>query len=167
MKKQDILLKRTSTLFLRAAVLGIGAVVLALCVFALPAIWRAVPGEYPNHTYVFYYILLAFYLAAVPFYFALHQAMRLLSYVDHGKAFSMLAVQALKRIAISAVAISVVFAAAMPFFYIWAQNDDAPGLLLVNMFLVLAPFTIAVFSAVLQRLFRDAIEIKTENDLTV
>lgn len=160
-------MKRGSTFFLRGAVITLGAVVLALCLFALPAMWRAVPNEYPDHTYVFYCILIALYIAAVPFFFALYQAMRLLRYIDTGQAFSMLAVKALKLIAYCAVGISVVFVAAMPFFYIWAENDDAPGLILINMFLVLAPFTIAVFAAVLQRLFREAIDIKSENELTV
>jgi hypothetical protein len=159
--------KQASTLFLRLAILAIAAVVLAICIFPLPALWRAVPGEYPNHAYVFYCILGAFYVAAIPFYVALYQAMRLLGYIDAGKAFSVLSVKALQRIAICALSISAAFAASMPFFYIWAENDDAPGLIVISMFLVLAPFVIAVFAAVLQRLFREAIEIKSENDLTV
>ncbi len=160
-------MKRGSTFILRGAVIAIGAVVLALCVFALPAIWAAVAEEYPHYTYVFYVILSAFYVAAVPFYVALYQAMKLLSYIDNGKAFTLFAVKALKRIAYSALSISAVFVASLPFFYIWADNDDAPGLVIVGMFLVVAPFTIAVFAALLQRLFREAIEIKDENDLTV
>jgi len=160
-------MQRISTFVLRGAIYVIGAIVLALCIFALPAMWRAVPGEYPDHTYVFYSILIAFYAAAIPFYGVLYQAMRLLHYIDTGKAFSMLAVRALKRIALCALAISVVFVAAMPFFYMWANGDDAPGLVVISMSLVVAPFVVAVFAAVLQRLFREAIEIKSENDLTV
>lgn len=160
-------MNRGSTFFLRGAVIAIGLVVLALCVFALPAIWRAVPGEYPNHAYVFYCVLIAFYAAAVPFFAALFQAMRLLSYIDANKAFSKLSVKALKRIAYCALAISAVFVANLPFMYIWAENDDAPGLVIVGMFMVLAPFTVAVFAALLQRLFQQAIAIKSENDLTV
>jgi hypothetical protein len=76
-------------------------------------------------------------------------------------------VDALKRIAYCAVAVSVVFAANMPFMYVWTQSDDAPGLMVIGLFLVVAPLTIAVFAALLQRLFRDAIAIKSENDLTV
>jgi len=160
-------MKRIPTFLLRAAVLAIGATVLALCIFALPTMWMAIPEEYPNHTYVFYCILIALYVAAIPFFVALHQAMRLLRYIDTGKAFSVLSVVALRRIAYCAIAISAVFVASMPFFFIWAQHDDAPGLIVIGMILVGASFVIAVFAGVLERLFRDAIEIKSENDLTV
>lgn len=160
-------MRRIPTYFLRAAIFTLGAVVLALCIFALPAMWRAVPAEFPNHTYVFYCILTAAYVSTIPFYFALYQAMQLLGHIDKNKAFSALSVKALKRIAYSALTISIVFMVSMPFFYIWADNDDAPGLVIVSMFLVLAPFVVAVFAAVLQRLFQEAIDIKSENDLTV
>ena len=160
-------MKRISTLFLRAAIILIGVVVLALCVFALPAMWRAVPSEFPNYTYVFYSILSAFYIGAIPFYIALYQGLQLLKYIDDGKSFSVLSVTALKRIASSALSISIIFIASMPFFYIWADKDDAPGLVVISMFFVVAPFVIAVFAALLQRLFQEAIDIKSENDLTV
>lgn len=161
------IMKRGSTLFLKAAIVAIGAVVLALCIFALPATWRAVPGEYPNSTYVFYCILLAMYAAAVPFFYALYQALQLLGYVDKNTAFSDLSVKALKKIAYCGCMISALFAISMPFFYIWAENDDAPGLIIIAMVLVLAPLAVTVFAAVLQRLLKQAIAIKSENDLTV
>lgn len=160
-------MKQWSTFFLRAAILGIGAVVLAIATLALPLMWREVPREYPDHTYVFYLIISALYVAAVPFYFALYQAWQLLTLIDRKRVFSKMSVRVLQRIAISAVVISLVFASVSPLFYIWAQNDDAPGLIIVNMFLVVAPFTIAVFAAVLRQVFSEANRIKSENDLTV
>jgi hypothetical protein len=158
---------RGSTLFLRAAGVAVGAIALAICIFALPLTWQAVAAEYPSITYVFYLLIVAVYIAATLFFFALHQAFRLLSYVDKKQVFSRLTVRALKRISYFAVAISVVFAACLPLFYVWAQNDDAPGLVVVGMFLVAAPLTVAVFAGVLQQLFAQAIAIKSENDLTV
>jgi len=160
-------MKLVPTLFLRLAVAAIAVATFALCAFALPAMWRAVPGEYPSATYVFYCILLAVYLSALPFSYALYQAWQVLSYIDKGKAFSLVSVTALKRIAYCALAISAIYAASMPFFYIWADRDDAPGLVIISMMLVAAPLTVAVFAAVLQRLFRQALGIKSENDLTV
>jgi hypothetical protein len=159
--------KRGSTLFLRVATLAIGTVVLALCLFALPAAWLAVDNEYSTHTYVFYAILICMYVAAVPFFVGVYQVLRLLSYIDKNKAFSELSVKALRLIAYCGVAISAVYAISLPFFYIWADNDDAPGLIIIAMAFILAPLIITVFSAVLQRLLRQAIDMKRENDLTV
>lgn len=55
----------------------------------------------------------------------------------------------------------------MPFFYLLAEKDDAPGIILIGMVFVFAAFVVAVFAAVLQKLLKNAIDIKSENDLTV
>lgn len=160
-------MKRVSTLFLRATVMGIGAIVLALCIFALPAMWAAVPEEYPEITYVFYCILFGMYTAAVPFFVALQQTLKLLSYIDKDKAFSKLSVKALKRITYCAAIIFGLFVSMLPFFYIWAQKDDAPGLIIIGMVLATASLAVGVFAAVLKQLLGRAIAIKSEHDLTV
>ena len=54
----------------------------------------------------------------------------------------------------------------MPLFYLVAERDDAPGII-IGMIIIFASMVIAVFAAVLQRLLKDAIDIKSENDLTV
>ncbi|MDS8922331.1 DUF2975 domain-containing protein, partial [Streptococcus pneumoniae] len=56
---------------------------------------------------------------------------------------------------------------AMPLFYIIAEIDDAPVLILMGAGIGLAAFVVAVFAAVLQKLLTHAIDIKSENDLTV
>lgn len=101
------------------------------------------------------------------FYFALYQAFTLLSYIDRNKAFSELSVRALKKIKYSAITISLLLVAGMPLFYLIAEMDDAPGIILIGLVLIFASMVIAVFAAVLQRLLQEAIDIKSENDLTV
>ena len=107
------------------------------------------------------------YVSAIPFFVALYQAFKLLSYIDKNKAFSELSVKALKNIKYCAITISGLYVAVIPFFYIIAEVDDAPGLILIGMVFIFASFVIAVFAAVLQRLLQDAIDIKSENDLIV
>lgn len=160
---------KASTVFLRLAIFAIGAIVLALCVFALPAIWQDVPSETHGQAVWFQVraILVAFYVGAVPFYIALWQSLKLLGYIDKGKAFSSLSVGALKVIAWCGVAISAIFVASLPFFYLWAERADAPGLILMGMILSCAAFTVTVFAALMQRLLKQAITMKAENDLTV
>lgn len=156
-----------STIFLRLAVIAIGAVVLALCVFALPGMWQTVPLEEPDIPYALYGILLAMYVSVIPFFVALWQTMKLLSHIDNNRAFSKLSIRALKSIKYCALVISALYAATMPLLYIWAEQDDAPGLIIIGMVLTLAPVAVGVFAGVLQRLLSQAIAIKKENDLTV
>lgn len=104
-------------------------------------------------------------VTAIPFYFALYQAFKLLTYIDQSEAFSALSVKALKSIKCCAFAISMVYVLVLPFIYILAEKDDAPSAILIGTVIIFASLVIAVFAAVLQRLLQEAINIKSENDL--
>lgn len=163
-------MKQSSTLFLKIAVIFIGMPVLALCLFLLPQI--AIEASEASKrgvdiAYVVYGLLLVMYISAIPFYFALYQSFKLLNYIDKNEAFSELSVRALNKIKKSAIIISGLYVVALPFVYILAEKDDAPGLILIGIVLIFAPMVIAVFAAVLQKLLKNAIDIKSENDLTV
>jgi hypothetical protein len=152
-------MKQVSTLFLRGVIVFIGLIVLAICLFILPAGVRAEEMYRP--------ILIGLYVAAVPFYGALFQTMKLLQYIDTDKAFSDLSILALKRIKYCALAIWALFVAGLPLLYDRANKDDAPGVLALGLVIAFASFVIATFAEVLQKLLQNAIAIKTENDLTV
>lgn len=158
-------MKRGSTIFLKAAVFLIGTPVLALCIFGLP--WLANNPANPDYTHILYPILIIMYVAVIPFFVALYQAFRLLSYIDKDKAFSDISVRALKKIKYCAITISILYVVMMPFVYLVAEKDDAPGLIIIGMVPVFASMVIAVFSAVLQRLLQEAIDIKSENDFII
>jgi hypothetical protein len=163
-------MKRGSTIFLKIAVILIGIPILALCIFLLPQIANEAIEQAKSSSelaYVVFGILIVMYVSAIPFYFGLYQAFRLLSYIDKNQAFSQLSVTALKKIKNCAITISGLYVVALPFVYIIAEWDDAPGLILIGMVIIGASMVIAVFAAVLQRLLQEAINIKSENDLTV
>ena len=141
-----------------------------MCLFLLPQIANEANEAAERGSdlaYMVYGILMVMYVSAIPFYFALYQAFNLLSYIDKNQAFSELSVRALKKIKNCAIIISGLYVVALPFVYIMAEVDDAPGLILIGMVIIFAPMVIAVFAAVLQRLLQEAIDIKSENDLTV
>ncbi|WP_260285556.1 DUF2975 domain-containing protein [Peribacillus aracenensis] len=160
-------MKLGTTLFLKIAVILIGLPVLALCIFFVPEIANFAAELYPDMTYLKYLVLIDLYASAIPFYFALYQAFKLLSYIDKNKAFSELSVRALKTIKNCAITISGLYVVGMPLFYLIAEMDDAPGIILIGMVVIFASLVIAVFAAVLQRLLQEAIDIKSENDLIV
>ncbi|MGG4490143.1 DUF2975 domain-containing protein [Metabacillus idriensis] len=158
---------RGTTLFLKIAVILIGIPVLALCIFLVPEIAAFAAELYPDLAYLQYLVLIDLYASAIPFYFALYQAFKLLSYIDRNEAFSELSVAALKKIKFCAFSISILYGLGMPLFYLMAEMDDAPGILLIGLVIIFASFVVAVFAAVLQKLLKEAIDIKSENDLTV
>ena len=154
-------MKRGSTIFLRGAVWFIGLAVMVVCIFILPAaIGSDNTGDYRP-------ILLGMYVTAIPFFIALYQALRLLSFIDKNQAFSQVSIKALKHIKYCAVVIGILFTAGLPYIYFVANKDDAPGVLALGLVIVFASFVMATAVAVLQKLLQNAIDIKSENDLTV
>ncbi|MBO1915489.1 DUF2975 domain-containing protein, partial [Microvirga sp. 3-52] len=93
-------------------------------------------------------------VSVIPFFVALYQAFKLLSYIDKSQAFSDMSVVALKKIKYCALIISGLYAVILPFVFLVADLDDAPGLVIIGMVPVFASMVIAVFAAVLQRLLQ-------------
>ncbi len=150
-------MKQVSTFFLKVVVFLIAIPVLALCIFWVP--------EFVN--YLPYPIIIGVYGTAISYCFALYQALKLLSYIDKNKAFSQLSVKALKNIKYCAITISVIYLGLIPSLIPIAEADDAPGLVGIPMIIIFASIVIAVFAAVLQKLLKEAIDIKSDNDLTI
>ena len=160
-------MKKASTRFLRVAVSAIGLGVLALCVFLLPVMWMDACVEWPEHGYVVRGVVVAMYVSTVPFYLGIYNGWRVLNAIDKGTAFSARAIAALKVVALSACSIGLVYALSLPLFYVWAENTDAPGLMVIGMFLTGMPVTIGIAIELLRRLLIEAVALKSENDLTV
>lgn len=151
--------QRGSTIFLKGVVVLTGLVVLGMCA-ALPFVALSDTAGYAP-------ILFGLYAPALPFFFALYQALKLLGLIDKNKAFSEVSVSALKNIKYCGFVISALFMAGMPYVFYVADNDDAPGVVALGLVIVGASFVIGVFAALMQRLLHDALVLKSENDLTV
>ena len=160
-------MKRGTTLFLKMAVILIGIPILALCLFVVPKIGDFAGGLYPEMAFMKSLVLIDMYAAAIPFYFALYQAFKLLNYIDQNQAFSELSVKALKKINYCAITISILYVIGMPLYYLIQQKVDPPGIIGIGLVIIFSSMVIAVFASVLQRLLQEAINTKLENDLTV
>lgn len=160
---KDTRMKLGSTMFLRAVVLLIGAVVLGICLLGLPpAIAKELDGDFDYGP-----IFLGLYVTAIPYFYALYQTLKLLQYIDTNKAFSDLSVRALRVIKYCGVIIAGLFALGAPYVFHVADQDDAPGVFALCLVFIAASISVSVIAAVLQRLLHDAIAMKEENDLTV
>lgn len=156
-------MEKGSTLVLKGVIYLLGIAAVALCVIGLPiAIKNELAGDFDYAP-----LLFGLYAPALPFLMALYQALKLLTYIDQNKAFSDLSVVALKKIKYCALIISAIFLAGMPYIFYLGDLDDAPGIVVIGLVFVLAPLVIATFASLLQKLLRQALDIKSENDLTV
>ncbi|MGE7884761.1 DUF2975 domain-containing protein [Bacillus sp. NPDC094077] len=158
--------KRGSTTFLKVIIFLAGIAVFTLCIFLVPHIANFAAKLYPNIAPMKCLVFIVMYGAAVPFYVALYQAFNLLRYIDKNTAFSELSVKALKNIKYCAITISGLYVLGLPLFHFIAKKVDPP-IGLMGLIIIFASFVIAVFAAILQQLLQEAINIKSENDLTV
>lgn len=153
-------MKNGSTLFLKALIYLIGLAVLGICVILCGVIIGGRPGMYLP-------ILVIMLITAVPFLYALSRGLLLLRYIDLNDAFSERSVEAIRVIKYCAAIISSIYAISMPFIAYVADLDDAPGVIVIAMVFMGAPLVTSVFAAVLEKLLQNAIDLKSENDLTV
>lgn len=156
-------MKLGPTLILRGVVILLGLVVLALCVVGLPI---AIGSEL-ERDFDYGPIFVGLYIPAIPFFYALYQTLKLLDYIDKNNAFSKLSVKALKNIKYCAFTIGALFTAGMPYIFYLADRDDAPGVAAIGFVIIGASFVIGTATAVFQGLVQNAVDIKSENDLTV
>ncbi len=156
-------MERGSTLFLKGVVVLLGLIVFAVCSIWLPmAVVNELKGDFD-----YLPILLGMYVAAVPFFIALFQGMKLLNLIDKNKAFTQAAVNTLKNIKYCGLSISGLYLAGIPYIFYVADQDDAPGLVALGFVIIGASFVIAIAASLFAKLFQNAVDIKSENDLTV
>ena len=108
------------------------------------------------------------YIASIPFFVALYQAFKLLGYIGENKVFSQAAVNALRNIKYCATSlVGFAVAAEAYLFIVQRGKDDIAGGVFVGLLMIFAFGVIATAAAVFEKTLQSAIDIKSENDLTV
>ena len=160
-------MKNASTMFLQAVIvlIGIGAIALML--------WEPhLEGRNVNASLVEIYFhdpFLAYaYFASIAFFIALYQAFKLLGYVGRNEVLWLPSLKALRTIKLCGIALVgfVIGAEAYIVFAVRGEDDIAGGVA-IGLFLIFGSVVIASAAAVFERLVQSALEMKSENDLTV
>ncbi|AUJ25329.1 DUF2975 domain-containing protein [Virgibacillus dokdonensis] len=158
-------MRRVAVQILKVAIFVIGIVVLGLCIFALPPLASSSAEMFPEFSYLQYPILIGLYATTIPFFYALYQALNLLTYMEKQLAFSTFAVRSLARIKYSAIVISLCYISGM--FYLLTQSALHPSIAIVGLAILFSAIVIMLFAAVLQELLKNAMKIQSENELTI
>jgi hypothetical protein len=108
------------------------------------------------------------YIASIVFFVALYQAFKLLGYVRRSEVFSQHAVRALRTIKYCAMSlVGFLLAAEAYFFIVQRGKDDIAGGVMMGLFMIFVSVVVATAAAVFERTLQSAVELKSENDLTV
>ncbi len=160
-------MKKHSTIFLQVVIvlIGIGALALLL--------WEPhLEGVNANATTLseIYFddpFLALVYVGSIPFFAALYQAFKVLGYAGQNKVFSQEAVNALRKIKYCALAIIGFVVVEEIFIMLNHGNDDAAGGVFMGVLITFGSIVVATAAAVFEKTLQSAVDIKSENDLTV
>lgn len=158
-------MKKSSTLFLKIIIMLIAIGVLAGLVW-----FPQTEGRAANLDLINIYadpLIIYVYIGSISFFVGLYQAIKLLNLIDANKAFSQAAVTTLKNIKYASLSLIAFIAGAVLLIRFFAQGDDPAGPTMLGICMSLAFGVIATAAGVVQKLFQNAVDIKSENDLTV
>lgn len=160
-------MKKSSTVFLQIVVVIIGLVVLALMLWEPHLEGRNVNAT----TFEIYFkdpFLAYVYLSSIAFFIALYQAFKLLGYIGQNKIFSQNSVKALRIIKYCAISLVCFVLGAEAFIVIsMGGKDDIAGGVMMGLIFIVASGIVASVAGVFEKLLQNAVDIKSENDLTV
>src|SRR5688572_22067255 len=105
------------------------------------------------------------YLASMPFFVALYQAFKVLAYIRLNKAFSQATVKALRTIKFCALGI-IGFVAVGELFIMLGNSDDRAGGVFIGILITFGSVVSATVAVMFERILQNAVDIKSENDLT-
>jgi hypothetical protein len=86
--------------------------------------------------------------------------------IDQKKLFSKLTIKALRKIRISALSFIFMIGVGLSL-VIALYDDDHAGIASLGMMISFATFIIATVAALLEKLIQNAIDLKSENELTI
>jgi len=161
-------MKRSSIIFLQIVIVLIGVAVLALLLWE-PQI-EGVNKDRTNFEIYFHDPFLALvYAGSIPFFIALYQAIRALGYVGRNDVFSPQVVKALRTIKFCALAIIgfVVIEEIWILVMSGSDNDNPGAPIFMGILIVFPSIVVAVVAGMFERILQNAVDLKSESDLTV
>jgi hypothetical protein len=158
-------MKFGATLFLRAVLvlLGIGALAFLL-------VEPHFEGRNAHATLFAIYFkdpFLAYaYIGSIPFFMGLYHAFKVLGHAGRNKEFSPSTVRSVRTIKYCAFAL-IGFVAGAEVFIMSHESDDRAGGVFMGVLIGFASIVVATAMTVLERTLQNAVDMKSENDLTV
>lgn len=158
-------MKLGATIFLRAVIvlIGLGALTFLL--------WEPhLEGRNANATVFAIYFkdpFLAFaYVGSIPFFVGLYHAFKVLGHAARNTEFSPAAVRSVRTIKYCALAL-IGFVVIGELIILSGDSDDRAGGVAMGVFISFGAIVVASAMALLERVLQNAIDLKSEHDLTV
>lgn len=159
-------MKKSSVVFLQMVLVLMGIVALTFMLLE-----PHFEGRNANATlfeiYFKDFFLAYVYTGSIAFYAALYQAFILLRYIGQNKVFSGEAVKTLRMIKYCAITLIGFVAVGVTYIRFFSGSDDAAGGVFIGFLISFSSLVIATAAAVFEKMLQNAVDMKSENDLTV
>lgn len=151
--KVGIIMTKTSILKISTILAALPALVFALYLFPL---WIGIALEETGamKTYLMV-IFISMVLIVTPYFYSLFLTFKLLIHIEKGTYYTPISRKYLSHIGISAYMVGTILFLDLPFVYGFANEEDAPGIILVFGFFMLLAFSIGIFAQLLKDLNED------------
>jgi hypothetical protein len=160
-------MKRASTYFLQAVILLLSILTLFI-LLRFPLYEGRNVNATLSEVYFHDPFLAYIYVAFIAVFGAYMQAFRLLTYIRNDKVFSSQGVSALRIIKVCALTfITFLLGAEAIIFITQYGKDDIAGGVMMGIFLIFITSIVAAAAGVFERILQSALDLKSENDLTV
>lgn len=159
-------MKRIPILFLKGVIVLIGIVALSIMIRVPLTEGRAEHLDlFSIYTDPF---ILYGYASSIAFFVALYKAFKLLGYIGQNKLFSQHSIRTLRSIKYCAIISSITIVMAGVYIRIFHHKDDDPaGFLGLCIILTFISIAVATAMAVLEKILQNAVDMKSENELTI
>jgi len=159
-------MNRISVVFLQAVIVLIGIVALAILIRLPLSEGRA--ANLDLFRIYFDPFILYGYAASIAFFVGLYKAFKLLGYIGQNKVFSSNSVKTLKGIKYCSIVISILIVLAGIYIRLFHNKEDDPaGFLAICIMTTFVSIVVATAAAIFEKLLQSAIDMKSENDLTI
>ncbi|QNL51869.1 DUF2975 domain-containing protein [Olivibacter sp. SDN3] len=161
-------MKRISIIFLRVVVVLIGIGTLAFL------LWEPhIEGRNIHATFFDIYFkdpfLIYVYIASASFFVGLYQVFKLLGYIGQNSVFSQNTVRALRTIKYCSIILIIFILGAEAYFFIVqsSKGEDIAGGVAIGFVMIFISLIIATAATLFEKILQNAVDMKSENDLTI
>ncbi len=159
-------MKKSSTIFLQVVICALGLGALALLIWE-PQL-EGVNAHATNFEIYFKDPFIALvYLGSIPFFVALYKAIRVLGLSGSNQIFTQPAIDALRTIKKCALLIIGFVVIEEIVIMLNHGNDDPAGGVFMGVLITFGSVVVAVAATMFERILQKAVDLKSENDLTV
>lgn len=156
---------KPKTTFLKFILAGLVAFILFLSFLLTMGLLFSINGHsvFPEQVLA----SISLYLSAIASLLIIYYMYRMLVLVDNDRAFSAMSLIYVRAIFRLTIMEFIVLIGTVPFVYYIADNDDAPGVMIIGLGMLIIPLAVATFVSIIEKLLKNAIELKLDYELTI